>query len=149
MRVACLGGGPAGLLAAILLKLGDPAIDVTVFERREPGEESYGFGVVLSPGALARLRSLAPELEAEISSAGVSWQGLVAHVHGRELSSAGHDYFAISREILLGILNKQASKLGARITMGAQVSADSLHAEYDLVLVAEGAGSRTAWEVRR
>ena len=34
MRIAVLDGGPGGLLAALLAKRGDPAREVTVFERK-------------------------------------------------------------------------------------------------------------------
>ncbi len=35
MKVACLGGGPAGLYFAISMKLRQPDADVTVFERNK------------------------------------------------------------------------------------------------------------------
>ena len=40
MRIAVLGGGPGGLLAALLAKRGDPGREVTVFERNRPGDTS-------------------------------------------------------------------------------------------------------------
>ena len=45
MRIACVGGGPAGLYLAILMKAYDPEHDLTVFERNPPGV-TYGWGVV-------------------------------------------------------------------------------------------------------
>jgi NAD(P)-dependent dehydrogenase (short-subunit alcohol dehydrogenase family) len=47
MRVACLGGGPAGLYFAFSLKLRSLDADVTVYERNKPDDTS-GWGVVLS-----------------------------------------------------------------------------------------------------
>ena len=47
MRIAVLGGGPGGLLAALLAKRGDPGREVTVFERNRAGD-TFGFGVVFS-----------------------------------------------------------------------------------------------------
>ena len=46
VRIVSIGGGPAGLSFAILMKKADPAHDVTVIERNRP-EETFGFGVVL------------------------------------------------------------------------------------------------------
>ncbi|MBT4872652.1 MAG: hypothetical protein HON39_08430, partial [Marinovum sp.] len=54
MRVACLGGGPAGLYFAISMKLKDPAHDVVVIERNQPND-TFGWGVVLSDDALDNL----------------------------------------------------------------------------------------------
>ena len=47
MKIACLGGGPAGLYFAISMKLRDAAHDITVFERNKP-DDTFGWGVVLS-----------------------------------------------------------------------------------------------------
>ena len=47
MKIACLGGGPAGLYFAISMKLRDPAHDITVFERNRP-DDTFGWGVVFS-----------------------------------------------------------------------------------------------------
>ena len=56
MRIACLGGGPAGLYFAIAMKLRDPAHEITVVERNRP-YDTFGWGVVLSDETLANLRS--------------------------------------------------------------------------------------------
>ncbi len=47
MKIACLGGGPAGLYFAISMKLREPAHDITVFERNRP-DDTFGWGVVFS-----------------------------------------------------------------------------------------------------
>ena len=47
MRIACIGGGPAGLYLAILMKKADPSHDITVYERNRP-DDTFGWGVVFS-----------------------------------------------------------------------------------------------------
>ena len=47
MKVAVLGGGPAGLYFAISIKLRNSAHEVTVIERNKP-DDTFGWGVVLS-----------------------------------------------------------------------------------------------------
>ena len=61
MHVEILGGGPAGLTLAILLKRHDPAHRVRVVERGPRGA-TWGFGVVFSDRALDFLRADAPDL---------------------------------------------------------------------------------------
>ena len=54
MRIACLGGGPAGLYFAISMKLRDPAHEIVVIERNRP-DDTFGWGVVLSDDTLDNL----------------------------------------------------------------------------------------------
>ena len=51
MKVAIIGGGPAGLYSAILLKKQRPEADITVYERNRP-DDTFGFGVVFSDATL-------------------------------------------------------------------------------------------------
>ncbi len=70
-QIVVLGGGPAGLTAARILKLRQPSWDVTVVERQRP-DATFGYGVGLSFSSLNRLRTADPELTAAIESASVS-----------------------------------------------------------------------------
>ena len=54
MKVAVLGGGPAGLYFAISMKLRNSAHEVTVVERNKP-DDTFGWGVVLSAETLDNL----------------------------------------------------------------------------------------------
>ena len=59
MRVACLGGGPAGLYFAISMKLRDPTHEVVVIERNR-ADDTFGWGVVLSDDALENMQQNDP-----------------------------------------------------------------------------------------
>ena len=59
MRIVCIGGGPAGLYFAILMKLRDPAHRVTVIERNRP-DDTFGWGVVFSDETLRNLQRRRP-----------------------------------------------------------------------------------------
>jgi len=61
VRIACLGAGPGGLLAALLAKRSDPGREVTVYERNRAGD-TFGFGVVFSDATLDGLGALKPAL---------------------------------------------------------------------------------------
>ena len=51
MKIAIIGGGPAGLYAAILLKKQRPQAAITVYERNR-ADDTFGFGVVFSDATL-------------------------------------------------------------------------------------------------
>ena len=55
MKIACLGGGPAGVYLAISMKLRDSKHDITVYERHKSGD-TFGWGVVFSDQTMDNLR---------------------------------------------------------------------------------------------
>lgn len=60
MKIRVIGGGPAGLFYAYLMKRDDPRHDTRVIER-DPKNATYGWGVVFSDVAPSFVRDLAPE----------------------------------------------------------------------------------------
>ena len=50
MKIAIIGGGPAGLYFAISMKLRKPDCDVEIFERNKPGD-TFGWDSVFRPDA--------------------------------------------------------------------------------------------------
>ena len=67
MRIACLGGGPAGLYFAISMKLRDPAHQVDLFERNRP-DDTFGWGVVFSDQTVENLMANDPVSGAVIAA---------------------------------------------------------------------------------
>lgn len=61
MQIAVIGAGPAGLFLSLLLKRRRPRDEVFVLEQNARGA-TFGFGVVLSDGALEFLRAGEPEI---------------------------------------------------------------------------------------
>ncbi|MEU5097880.1 FAD-dependent monooxygenase [Streptomyces sp. NPDC020996] len=141
MRVACVGGGPAGLFFALLMRrAGDHRVDV--FERSAP-DATFGFGVVFSRLSLMRLRRVAPEVVAGILDAGARWDNVEVRRGGERVSASGHGFAAVERRAMLGMLQRQAAAAGAGLHYRTEADPASLLDRYDVVVAADGAGSRS------
>ena len=104
MKVMVVGGGPAGLYAALLLKRRHPAAEVIVEERNRP-DDTFGWGVVLSDQTVANLRAADPESGAAIAAELHRWDDIAVHFKGRTMRSGGHGFSGIGRKRLLQILH--------------------------------------------
>ncbi|HEX8380781.1 MAG TPA: bifunctional salicylyl-CoA 5-hydroxylase/oxidoreductase [Allosphingosinicella sp.] len=142
MRIACLGGGPAGLYFAISMKLRDPAHDIDLYERNRP-DDTFGWGVVFSDQTVENLMANDPVSAALIRDEFAHWDDIEVHVHGETIRSSGHGFIGIGRRRLLGILQDRARALGVRLHFEHEAAADlHAYADYDLVIAADGANSR-------
>jgi anthraniloyl-CoA monooxygenase len=147
MKIACLGGGPAGLYFAISMKLRDAAHDVTVFERNKP-DDTFGWGVVLSDETLQNLAANDPVSANEIRSNFAYWGDIAVHYRGQKIVSHGHGFSGIARKTLLLLLQQRARSLGVELRFQAEIaSAQELAKSYDLVIAADGLNSKTRNEL--
>ncbi len=120
MRIACVGGGPAGLVFAISMKLRDPAHDIVVFERNEPGD-TFGWGVVFSDQTMDNLRANDPKSAAAIEAGFAHWDDIDVHIHGQTITSSGHGFVGIGRKRLLNILQDRARELAVRLDFRSEI----------------------------
>ncbi|HYD73905.1 MAG TPA: bifunctional salicylyl-CoA 5-hydroxylase/oxidoreductase [Candidatus Binatia bacterium] len=142
MRLACIGGGPAGLLFAISMKLRDARHDVVVFERNDPGD-TFGWGVVFSDQTMENLRANDPVSADAIEAGFAHWDDIDVHIHGQTISSSGHGFVGIGRKRLLNILQDRARELGVRLEFRVEIDpSPELFGAYDLVLACDGANSK-------
>jgi anthraniloyl-CoA monooxygenase len=81
MRIHVLGGGPAGLYFAYLMKCSGPGHEIVVFEQNAP-DVTYGFGVVLSGRAWDGLAAVDSSLVTKLSEQIEAWgdQHIVVNV---------------------------------------------------------------------
>ncbi|WP_399881495.1 FAD-dependent monooxygenase [Streptomyces sp. BBFR51] len=139
VKVACVGGGPAGLYLSILLKRQDPSHDITVYER-DPEGSTYGWGVTYWRALLDRLQEYDPESARAVEEHSVCWRDGVAHVGDHETRHHGDPGFGIGRHRLLAILAARARSLGVRLEFEHGITGATPPAA-DLVVAADGAGS--------
>ncbi|WP_241968504.1 bifunctional salicylyl-CoA 5-hydroxylase/oxidoreductase [Streptomyces sp. ICBB 8177] len=143
LRVAVVGAGPGGLYAAALLKRLDPAREITVWERNPP-DETFGFGVVLSDETLGGIEHADPVVYEALRGEFVRWDAIdVAHA-GSVVRSGGHGFAALSRHRLLAILQDRCRALGVRLNFRQEAPpVGELSKSYDLVIAADGVRSTT------
>ncbi len=144
MRILCLGGGPAGLYFALLMKLQNPAHVVTVVERNRPFD-TFGWGVVLSDQTLGNLRAADPVSAQLIGDAFNHWDDVEMFFKGRSVRSGGHGFCGIGRKKLLNILQERCIGLGVDLVFEADVQDDqALAKQYnaDLLIACDGLNSR-------
>ena len=113
MRIACLGGGPGGLLAALLAKRGDPDREVTVYERNRAGD-TFGFGVVFSDATLDGIDAADPVLRRALTGHGVHWDPIEVRLRGERWRFGGNGMAAVARRTLLSLLQRQAAGAAAK-----------------------------------
>jgi anthraniloyl-CoA monooxygenase len=141
-RIVCLGGGPAGLYTAILLRKALPSASVEVYERNRP-DDTFGWGVVFSDQTMANFGSADARSHAAIVGSFHHWDDIDIHFAGRRFVSGGHGFCGISRKRLLGILQERAAELGVRQDFEREVDSEADFADADLIVAADGANSKT------
>ena len=142
MRIAVIGGGPAGLYFAISTRLLRPDIEVELFERNAEGV-TFGWGVVFSDQTVERLQSNDPVSARTIADEFAHWDDIEVHIGGECVRSSGHGFIGIGRKRLLEILTARARELGVALNFGVEAPTNLAHwAAYDVVAAADGANSR-------
>jgi anthraniloyl-CoA monooxygenase len=140
MKVVCVGGGPAGLFLAALLKRADPRHDVTVLERSRP-EDTFGFGVVFSDATEEALAKADPRITEAMGRHAHRWDDIEIHYRGETLVSTGHGFSGLSRRTLLALLHERCRDAGVRLCFGREVRAPEEFRGADLVVAADGVNS--------
>lgn len=141
MKITVIGGGPAGLYFAILMKRADPVHDITVYERNVPGA-TFGWGVVFSDKTLSYLKDNDLETHDEITRSFETWDNVdIVHL-GEKMTIRGNKFSGIARIRLLNILQARCAELGVRMLFETEAGdLDALAADCDLLVGADGVNS--------
>ncbi|HUF47536.1 MAG TPA: bifunctional salicylyl-CoA 5-hydroxylase/oxidoreductase [Vicinamibacterales bacterium] len=150
MKIAVVGGGPAGLYFALLLKKARPAFDITVVERNRR-DDTFGWGVVFSDQTLGNFRTADAATFERITASLAQWDDIDVHVRDRVITSRGHGFSGIARKKLLNILQARCEETGVVLRFQAEVRDDADLARHgladaDLIVAADGVNS--AWRAR-
>lgn len=142
MRIACLGGGPAGLYFAISMKVRDPAHEVVVIERNR-ANDTFGWGVVLSDEVLDNLAQNDPVSAQAIRDHFVYWDDIAVIHDGVRTVSGGHGFAGIGRKQMLILLQQRARELGIELRFETEFGdARDYQKDFDLVVACDGINSR-------
>jgi anthraniloyl-CoA monooxygenase len=145
-RVEVIGGGPAGLFAARLIKERIPHASVRVSERSVP-DDTFGFGVAFTARTLRAVAEAERTTFDRIVAASVPMpqqEMLIDGVSVRAKGTGGG--IAIARSRLLAVLLDEAVRAGVDVDLGIERDLDDVR-DADLVIAADGAGSGTRGEL--
>ena len=141
MKIVCIGGGPAGLYFALLMKKWGQGHDITVVERNKP-YDTFGWGVVFSDQTMEHMRQWDPVSADEIQQAFNHWDDIELHFKNQVIRSGGHGFVGIGRKKLLNILQARCEALGVRLLFEQDVDSDLDFPDADLIVASDGINSK-------
>ncbi|GFE87701.1 bifunctional salicylyl-CoA 5-hydroxylase/oxidoreductase [Steroidobacter agaridevorans] len=141
MRIVCIGGGPAGLYFALLMKRRHPAHRITVVERNRPFD-TFGWGVVFSDATMQSMRKWDPPTASLIEDAFNHWDDIELVFKGRKLRTSGHGFVGIGRKQMLNILQERCVEVGVELVFEREVNSDEEFPDADLIITADGVNSK-------
>jgi anthraniloyl-CoA monooxygenase len=141
MNINIIGGGPAGLYFAILMKKAQPSQRIQIYERNGP-DDTFGWGVVFSGKTLANLHAADEESHAEITRQFEAWDNVDVVHRDAKISIHGNSFSGIARLQLLKILQRRAQELDVKISFRTEIlDVDELRRNSDLLVAADGVNS--------
>ena len=141
MNITCIGGGPAGLYFALLMKQQDPSHRIRVVERNRP-YDTFGWGVVFSDQTLGNLQAADAPTAAQILDSFSHWDDIEVNIEGHTIRSSGHGFCGIGRKRLLNILQARCEELGVELVFETDVQDDTQYPDADLIIASDGLNSR-------
>jgi anthraniloyl-CoA monooxygenase len=141
MKIVCIGGGPAGLYFALLMKKLGAHHDITVVERNKP-YDTFGWGVVFSDATMENMRAWDLDTANAIEASFAHWDDIELQFKGRTIRSGGHGFVGIGRKKLLNILQARCEALEVKLVFETEADSDADYPDADLVIASDGINSR-------
>ncbi len=139
MRIAVIGGGPAGLYFAILMQRDHPQARITVVERNQ-ADDTFGFGVVFSDQTLETFRAADEPSYRAITESFAYWDDIEIHQQGAVHRVGGNGFCGCARPTLLRLLQTRARALGVELRFGENATPADFP-DADLIVAADGINS--------
>lgn len=140
MKINIVGGGPAGMYFAMLMKKQSPRHDIAIYEQN-PADATYGWGVVFSDVALSFLKK-ADEAFYNKFTAGHERCDYMDVVHkGVHVQLRNNHFSRASRIDLLKVLQQECLSLGVKFHFGSRINDIHTLPEADLIVAADGGNS--------
>ena len=140
MRILVVGGGPAGLYFAMLMKQRDPRHEITLVERDGP-HDTFGWGIVFSDQTFSYLEDQDGPSADAIISACETWDNVDIVHRGRKVTIRGNRFSGIARLAFLNILHSRCEAAGVDLRFHTNVTDPEQMTGFDLIVGADGANS--------
>src|SRR4051812_12973454 len=121
MKIAIIGGGPAGLYFALLMKKQYPGYTIELYERNSP-DDTFGWGVVFSDKTLSYLKAEDEPTYEAITEAFATWDNVDIVHHDERITVRGNKFSGIARIDILHILQHRCKELGVDLHFNTPVA---------------------------
>lgn len=145
MKIAIIGGGPAGLYFALLMKKQFPEYHIELHERNGP-DDTFGWGVVFSDKTLNYLRQEDEPTYEEITRRFETWDNVEVRYREDNLTIGGNKFSGIARIEILHVLQQRCEALGVEMHFRSNVLNVDVFRDYDLIVGADGINSEVRSE---
>ena len=140
MKIEVIGGGPAGLYFAILMKNHDPSHEIKIYELNR-ADDTFGFGVVFSAETLKHFRDYDQVTYDRMRETFAYWDDIHTYFKGRKIVSRGQNFCGMSRKELLLLLHGRCRELGVELEFEREITSLDQIADCDLIVAANGINS--------
>ncbi len=140
MKIAVIGGGPAGLYFSLLAKKHNPDHEIRIYEQN-PADATYGWGVVFSDIGLNFLREADAEFFGEFTANHERCDYMEIVHQGTHVQIHNNHFSRTARIDMLNILQRACQRVGVEIEFGKRVDDVQDLAGADMIVASDGGNS--------